>query len=77
MEKKFMNKMDDMKLDMVAGGGGRVTGGCVISNNSPLRKLGRGMNNAIVDGGKAVVNGVKAVGSAFERFFRMATTRSM
>ena len=36
MDKLMMNKLDDMELDMVAGGGGRVTGGCVISNNSPV-----------------------------------------
>ena len=62
MEKKFMNKLDDMELDMVAGG--RVKGGFEVSTNSPLSKLGRKINNAIVDGGKAVVNGVKAVGGA-------------
>ena len=74
MEKKFMNKMDVMELDMVAGGA--IKGGPADSD-SAFSSLGRAMNNAVVDGGKAVVNGVKAVGSAFGRFFRMVRVRSV
>ncbi|WP_028130194.1 hypothetical protein [Selenomonas sp. AE3005] len=70
MDKLMMNKLDDMELDMVAGG--YVKNGGPDDNNSPAHRLGRKMNNAIVNGGKAVVNGVKAVGSAFGRFFRLA-----
>ena len=65
MDKLMMNKLDDMELDMVAGGRNNI-GADGDEDNSPLYKLGRKMNNAVVNGGKAVVNGVKAVGNAVD-----------
>ena len=55
MDKLMMNKLDDMELDMVAGGA--IKGGPADSD-SAFSSLGRAMNNAVVDGGKAVGNAV-------------------
>ena len=64
MDKMMMNKLDDMEmelddkeLDMVVGG--RKKGGGNPTDEHPLQKLGRSMNDAIVNGGKAVVNGAR------------------
>ncbi|SFW23640.1 hypothetical protein [Selenomonas ruminantium] len=66
MEKKFMNKLEDMEMDMVAGG--RMQG--AAPDNRPD-------DSYFNDFCKFVKNGAESVGSAFGRFFRMARTRSM
>ena len=63
MDKKFMNKLDDMEMDMVAGG---AIKGAPSDDDSTFSPLERAMEKAIVNGGKAVVNGVKAVGDAVD-----------
>ena len=62
---KLMNKMDDMELDMVAGGR--------MKNTAPDSSD----DSYFDDFCKFVKNGAESVGSAFGRFFRMARTRSM
>ena len=68
MDKKFMNKLDEMELDMVAGG--KKKKNCSGEGGS---KLG----DYIESGVTTVVDGAKSVVGVFERFFRMARTRSM
>ena len=58
MDKLMMNKLDDMELDMVAGGMKKQKGEPMDDD------LGRGMKNAVVNGVKA---GVKAVENAVDR----------
>ena len=70
MEKKFMNKLDDMELDMVAGGGfwdtlKDATTSVVKSAAKPMKKLIEADIDAM--GKNPVVKGVKAVGNAFDR----------
>ena len=62
---KLMNKMDDMELDMVAGGR--------MKNTAPDSSDDLYFDDFC----KFVKNGAESVGSAFGRFFRMARTRSM
>ena len=64
MDKLMMNKLDDMELDMVAGG---AIKGSPSDSESTFSPLERAMEKAVVNGGKAVVNGVKAGGNAVDR----------
>ena len=70
MDKLMMNKLDDMEmelndkeLDMVVGGAVKGSPSDSDSTFSPLEKA---MEKALVNGGKAVVNGVKSVGKAVD-----------
>ena len=65
MDKKFMNKLDDMELDMVAGG--RIKGCIVISTNSPVSKLGRAMNKAVTAPFK---KGVELTSKLFDKIYK-------
>ena len=67
MDKLMMNKLDDMELDMVAGGAPKKN--CYDGDYStlPFGNLSKKMVDGIESGVKAVGNGVKAVGNAFDR----------
>ena len=46
MEKLMTNKLDDMELDMVAGGRFK-DGGIVVSPNSPVRALNKAVTKVV------------------------------
>ncbi|MDD6133244.1 MAG: hypothetical protein PUB49_00835 [Selenomonadaceae bacterium] len=71
MEKKFMNKLDDMELDMVAGG---AIKGSPSDSESAFAPLGRAMNKAVVKGVKVVAipfkKGVELTSKLFDKIYK-------
>ena len=71
MDKLMMKKLDDMELNMVAGGASK---GGPPDSDSAFSPLGRAMNKAVVTGAKAVAfpfkKGVELTSKLFDKIYK-------